>query len=445
MPRDADNQRPARRPWPAGALPRARLHAMAALGIRLAAAGLAYPLQILLARVLGPADYGLYNITWNILTIGGFLATLGSSELAVRFLAQYHERREFALANGFLRAGMLATTLGALLAVAAGIAMAPWIGAAYGPLSETLLRTGVLVLPFFALTDFVEGVARSQGWTIRALAPPYVLRQALIILLVGGMALVMPAVPAQGVMIATVVAGALGAAAHVALVPLRSAVPKAAPAYDIATWRAAAASTLLSDGAMLARQHIDLILLGLFVSPQTLGHYFAATRLASLPGLIEFAVKAGMGHRFARAAQSLEANAIAAVYGEARRMALLPGLAASLLLILAAPFVLALFGPDFAPAAPLATLLIAATTLRLVVGPGDEALAMAGHPRLVWRCNGLCAAMMALATLLLAPSHGAMGAAIASLAGSIASSILIMVYLRHYLGIRPFAFRGQRP
>ena len=49
--------------------------------------------------------------------------------------------------------------------------------------------------------------------------------------------------------------------------------------------------------AALARQNIDLILLGLMAPPEAVGTYFAATRVASLLGLIDFAIGAAFGHR----------------------------------------------------------------------------------------------------------------------------------------------------
>jgi O-antigen/teichoic acid export membrane protein len=417
-----------------------RGHTMGALAVRVAAAGLAYVLQIVLARILGPADYGVFNITWNILTIGGFLATLGFSELAVRFLAQYHARNEFALASGFLQTGLRVTLAGAIVAGLCGLLLTPLMVHAYGPLSADLLRYGLLALPFFALSDYLGGVARSQGWTIRALAPHYVLRQTLIILMIVALQIMNPPVTPVAAMLVMVVASLLAAVAHVALLSghVEQILPSTPPTYDLPTWWAAATPTLLSNLALLARLNIDLIVLGLFVPASTVGLYFAATRLASLLGLLEFAIKAGMGHRFARAAQDENPDALRRVYGEAQRLSLWPGLAASVVLALASPFVLRIFGPDFVAATSLTLVLIVATAIRLVIGPADEALAMSGHPRLVWRANGVGALVMGVGTAALAPGLGAMGAAVATLLGSLVSTVMMMLYLRRHLGIVPF-------
>ena len=70
MPQTADQDRHALLARLGAVLSRGRGHALAALGVRLSAAGLAYLLQILLARVLGPADFGTYNIRVNAIAPG---------------------------------------------------------------------------------------------------------------------------------------------------------------------------------------------------------------------------------------------------------------------------------------------------------------------------------------------------------------------------------------
>src|SRR5215207_8908912 len=44
------------------------------------------------------------------------------------------------------------------------------------------LAVALCVVPVFALQDYVEGVARSFNWTVLAIAPPFILRQALVAL-----------------------------------------------------------------------------------------------------------------------------------------------------------------------------------------------------------------------------------------------------------------------
>lgn len=406
-----------------------------ALGVRLGAAGLAYLLQIVLARSLGSADYGTFSFAWSLVTIGGFLATLGFGQIGVRFLAQYHESGQHGLAWGFLLTGLSASLAGSLAIAIVALALFPLIENGYGALCCHVLAIGLIALPFFALTDFMEGVARSQGWTIRALVPPYLVRQGAIMLLLLMALVVGRQVTAETAMIAALAATITAALVQAALLvdKLDEVLPPAPATYDLAEWRKAARPTLLSDIALLARQNIDLILLGLMAPPAAVGLYFAATRIASLLGLIDFAVSAAFGHKFARAAK--EEGGLAALYAEARRLTFGPGLLAALVLILAAPLIMMLFGPDFATAVLPTQILLLAGAIRLAIGPAEDALSMAGHPEAVWRANAIGALVMAILCLLLTREMQAAGAALAAAGGTVAASLMLAINLRRHLGV----------
>jgi O-antigen/teichoic acid export membrane protein len=156
------------------------------------------------------------------------------------------------------------------------------------------------------------------------------------------------------------------------------------------------------------------------------GLYFAATRLASLLGLIEFAVGATYGHRFARATP----GALPGLYAEARRMTALPGLALGVALAASAPLILRLFGAEFTEAALPLAILVAAGTLRLSIGPAEDLLANAGRPVAVWRANAAGATAMAAGALLLCGPYGATGAALASALGTLVATAMLARALR---------------
>lgn len=418
-----------------------------ALGVRVGAAGLAYLLQILLARLLGLANYGTFSFAWNLVTIGGFLATFGFGQIAVRFLAQYHAEGRADLAHGFLRLGTLITVGGSIGFAAIGLGLFPVLAVGYGQLCCQVLAIGVIALPFFALTDFLEGIARSQGWTLRALVPPYIIRQGLVIVLLGSLAAMGMGVSATLAMMVALLGTFVAALCQLTLVvpALLRLFPPTTPRYDLTAWRMAAVPMLLSDLAVLGRQHIDLIILGLLAPPATVGLYFAATRIASLLGLIEFALGAAFGHRFAREAAKADPAQFEALYAETRRLTRLPGLLATMGLVVAAPLVLKLFGPAFTEGALPAQVLIIVAGLRLLVGPAEEALAMAGHPGTVWRAQCAGALLTASLCLVLAGPWQALGAALASAAGGLFTLAWLCLSTRRLLGFWPHAARPARP
>src|SRR5215204_226819 len=93
---------------------RARGSAVAVFGIRVAAAGLAYGTQVLLARAMGKEGYGVFATAWVWIAVLGH-ASLGGFGLSVcRFLPEHRVRGELDLARGFL-------IVGAGVAIAGGI------------------------------------------------------------------------------------------------------------------------------------------------------------------------------------------------------------------------------------------------------------------------------------------------------------------------------------
>jgi O-antigen/teichoic acid export membrane protein len=407
--------------------------ATGALGIRVLAAGLTYGLQVLLARLLGPAEFGTFNFAWTLITIAGFLATLGYGQIAVRFLAAYHEGKQDGLARGFIQDAFLVTALGSAVTAFLLLAAFPWISWGYGSLCCAVLLIGLAAVPFFAFTDVIEGFARAQGWTMRALAPAYLVRNGTAIL--GLLILALFAVPldARLAMWIGVLATIAAAACHLvvnlpAIWRLFSTAPRQT---ERRVWNRAAFPTLLSDLALLARQNIDLILLGLLATPATLGIYFAATRIASLVGLVEFAIGAGFGHRFAR--DRLASPAIAdRTYRQAWWSMAITGFGAALALAFLSPVILAFFGADFSAAIVPSWILLGAAGLRMLAGPLEDWLTMAGFPNDVWRANAISTALVAGLTLALAWPLGAIGAAIAAASGSMcATGLLFRARLKH--------------
>lgn len=409
------------------------LSALGAFGVRIGAAALAYLLQILLARSLGVADYGTFSFAWSVVTIGGFLATLGFGQIAVRYLAEYQQQGDSGRARAFMRHAFLLTVAGGVFIAGLIYALFPLVERGYGVLCCTVLAIGLVALPFFALTDLIEGFARSQGWTFRALAPAYLVRTGL---LTAGLAMTL----ILGLKIDAVLAIsiALGATISASILQvlwtmpgiLRLFGPDKAEASPM-EWHRAAFPTLLSDLALLARQNIDLIVLGLLAPPAIVGLYFAATRIASLIGLVEFAIGAAYGHRFARA--KIEGSAEShTTFRQARRLMRLLGISGAVVLGLVAPLILFLFGEAFAPALIPALILLAGAGIRMAFGPMEDMLQMAGFPADVWRANLIGALVTAIMCLLLAGSYQAIGAAIGASLGGVAATIMLALAFRRH-------------
>src|SRR5579864_5481945 len=70
--------------------------------IRVVSAALAYLSQILLARWMGGADYGIYVYVWTWVLLLGSMMDFGISASAQKIIPEYRTSGEHALLRGFL-------------------------------------------------------------------------------------------------------------------------------------------------------------------------------------------------------------------------------------------------------------------------------------------------------------------------------------------------------
>jgi O-antigen/teichoic acid export membrane protein len=163
------------------------LDAAFTFAMRVASAGLVFVLQVFLARTMDLGDYGSYVTAWTWLVMLGAFMPLGFAESAVRFVPRYRARARHGSAVAFWRFGLRVVLLVSLLM--AGIAA---IVALAGGLADS--RTGLIVLlvaaglPFLAVQNFLEGIARAHGWYKLTSVPIYVIRPLLIMGGCGGLA-----------------------------------------------------------------------------------------------------------------------------------------------------------------------------------------------------------------------------------------------------------------
>jgi O-antigen/teichoic acid export membrane protein len=397
------------------ALGRAQRSAAAVFAIRVAGAGLAYGTQVLMARLMGQADYGVFALVWVWIAILGHGSLWGVGQAVCRLVPAYRVRGELALARGFLAGGAaFALASGLLTAGVGGLVL--WAGAdRLGAAQLWPFALALLVLPLFALQDYVEGVARSFNWAGLAIAPIYLVRQGLIAAaMVAAVLAGLPAEPWVAIactLLAT--AAALVLQTALLLARLRRALPAGPRTYRPRDWAAATLPIGLVDLAAVSFSFVDVILVGLLLPPEAVGAYFAATRILQFVVFVQFAASAATAQRFAETAARADRATLAALVTRTARLSALATLAIGASVLAAAPWLLALFGPGFAAGLVPLAILVAGIVAQTAFGPGEDVLTMTGAGRL---CALVSLAALLFAVILglaLIPPFGLVGAAAA--------------------------------
>lgn len=414
--------------------------AVSTFTMRIAGAALAYLSQIVLARLMGAHDYGIYSVAWTFVIVLGVMCCGGFSSSASRFIPQYRHSGDLDGLRGFLRASRVAAiAIGAAIAVA-GIGLVYLLRPVIEPDYVQPVAIILLALPFFALGLVQDGIGRSYDWSTLAMLPTYIWRPLAILLL---LVLVVGAgvrADARTTAVLAVAATCLVAAYQCLHLHrrLRPQIPSGARRVELKTWLAVSLPMLMVDGFLQLITSADVIMVSFFQDPDEVAVYFAASRTLALVHFVYFAVRAASAHRFSSFTQNGDHNGLAAYMRKATHWTFWPSVLAGAMLLLVAPLLLRLFGTEFEAGYPLIGLLMIGVLARASIGPADALLTMTGHQNICAFIYAGTFALNVVFNLVLIPLLGLPGAAIATSVAILFEATALAVAAKRKLNITTF-------
>ncbi|MCC2612209.1 lipopolysaccharide biosynthesis protein [Neorhizobium sp. Rsf11] len=423
---------------------RAQRQALTAFVIRVASAAIAFVSQIVLARLMGEFEYGIFAFVWVLVVLAGNLSCLGFHTSVIRFLHQHKARGEMATVRGLNLAVRLVALASASTVAGLGFLFLYIFGERIEPYYLIPVALSFFTIPMIALGDVLDGTARSNGWTATALSPTYLIRPTLILafmLLALWLGAPHTAVTAMQAALAATYVTTLSQLLRLTL-RLRREYGTGPGKFETAAWFRYSLPLFLVDGIGFLLTNADVVVVGLYLPPDQVGIYYAAAKTIVLVQFVYFSIKAAAGPRFSAIMAEEDMTALAAFAGQTTRWSFWPSLAIGLCALAAGEMLLSLFGPGFTAGYPLMAILFAGILAKSMVGPGEVLLSMAGRQNL---CVLLYAATLAVSiglNIVLIPLLGLTGAAMATAAAMMVEAILLHVAVRRTLGIVLFAFAG---
>lgn len=415
--------------------------ALIAFLIRVFSAAIAFVSQIVLARLMGEFEYGIFAFVWVLVVLAGSLSCLGFHTSIIRFLPQHQTVGDLEAARGLLVAARVFTLICASSVAAAGITFLHFYGHLFESYWLVPLFLALVTLPMIGLGDVLDGTARANSWTVTALSPTFLIRPTLILIFM--IVAVSSGAPDTAV---TAMQAALAATYLTTLLQywrlrrrLQRTYGRGKLRLESATWLSYSLPIFLIDGVGFLLTNADVVVVGLYLPPDQVGIYFAATKIIVLVQFVAFAVKAAAGPRFAILLANSDRDGLGHFAGQVARWSFWPSLAIGLVLLLIGQQLLALFGPGFTQGYWLLPILFAGILAKASIGPGEMLLSMGGRERL---CVLIYAAVLAaaiLANVILIPRYGLAGAAIATASAMAMEALLLHIALRRTLGIVLFA------
>ena len=416
---------------------RSARQAVGVFALRGVSAGIAYASQVLLARWMGGAEYGVFVSVWSWLLILSMTASLGLTITVQRFLQDAHSRGDEDLLRGTLLGTRIIALVLSTTLMAAGIGLI-WL--LQERIADPYVVPAILALvclPMIALVDVQDGIARTYDWMVLAMAPPFIWRPLVLLACVAAMALSGSAASATAATSAAIIAVWSTCLAQLFVLQrrLRRQVGRGARRYRVREWVRVSLPVVFSEGFAFLLLNADILVLSLLRPSEEVAIYFAATRTISLVLFIAFAVSAASGHRFAEAYARRDTALLRALLTRSVAWTLFPSLVAAAGMLAVAPWALLLFGPAFTVGYGPMCVLAIGFLVRASVGSSERLLNLAGQER---ACALVYAAALGVnlgLNVALIPLYGLMGAAVATVVALIVESAGLARLIRRRIGV----------
>ena len=410
---------------------------LVSLLIKVATAGLTYLSYVILSRLMGITEYGYFAFGLSLATILAIGANFGQQTAILRYWPAEMVAGHPSKALAALRSGG-ALTIIAGLAISLGLILVGvgTAAAGQGPVLH-LYAAAVLILPL-ALAEYWSSALRAQGSVWTGLSPRDLIWRTALPLAVVALWYSGVALSGWAALLLTAAVLALALALQYVLARARH--------YEIAAgfgglggyWAEhGKASRSFFFGTVLdsAALNMDIIFVGLLVTPAAAGVYFNAFRTAGLLTLFMFAITlvvAPMVARHYHAGEMRKAQAITALCAWA---GFLFSLVVFVGFLLFGDQVMSLFGGSHEQGALLLVILSVGLLVDAATGPSRIVMMMTGHERAYVYLFGavIVAGMIVQVPVIMA--WGAVGAAVVNTLARIGAQLAIAIYSRRRIGL----------
>lgn len=399
-----------------------------ALFIKVCTGLLGYISFVLLARTMSADDFGKFSFGLNAATFLGVVGSAGLHIAIMRWWPEYMAKEDEARAISAFRWGLkitvaLSATLGATMAIAAIIVADGYDSAQY------LVVAALLVVPL-AVGEYVSCTLRGRGSVFWSLFP----RDVGWRLVICGVALAWlfgeKEFSATGAMTLNLIPLIIIVGGQLAL--LMRYLPSGSQNIPASQeqrreWQLVAFPIWLFSVIYAASLYVDVIIIGLYMSPAKAGPYFAVMRTANILQLVHIAVStvaAPMVARYYHTGQTSELQKMLKIIA---CIVALPTIMVFLMLVVFGPWLLGLFDKSFIDVYPALVVLGFGYTFHALCGPVSYLLLMSGNEKANLKIIAVGYGIGLLTQIVLIPFLGYLGAAI----GSCTGIILWNIWSRH--------------
>jgi O-antigen/teichoic acid export membrane protein len=360
---------------------------------------------VLLARLLGSTEYGIYAGTFALVSIASQYSALGSGTVFLRYVSA--DPKKFAVYWGNIL--LVVVAVSGVLSVLLHLT-APYI---LNPASATIVLPAAISVCFCTQVAFSAGQVFQAFEQLRVTALMNLLTNLLRMLTAAALVLILHHTTAWTWTVVSMIVSLVGAAIAVIAVTVRFGRPKFAPRL-FPQHAAEGIGYSFASSTASAYNDLDKTMLSHYGMNAANGIYTMAYRAVEIATIPVFSIRdAAMPRFFAQGANGIRKSAALARW--LLKRATLLGFGAAVILFVTAPLIPHIVGQDFAPSVQALRWLCLIPFFRSIHQMTGSALTGAGLQRYRTSTQVVAAVSNFALNLWLIPSHGWLGAAWASL------------------------------
>ena len=392
--------------------------AVASFSLNIFSAAISLITTLILARLVGAANYGIYSVAIVYANVFAFVACLGFPQLIIRTQARAMTSETQTEPRAVQKMAMLAAIVtGSGLAIF-GLAISDWLlPSSSVPAGWAFVIAMMMVVPMTS-QRLREAILLGRHQPILSLLPERLLRPATMLIVVLAFALF-----AGPDLVATHAIGAQSIAYAVSIVGAFYLVYRTKPASSPEThsWLTfephlikEALPFLFVGLTTLLAGRVDIMMLAALTEAETVGQYRLAAQVAAIVMMITTVSQAVLSPKISKLSHDDQLATL---------LSRLPKLSATLFIIAALLSTLVYFafhvilpwlGADFTNAGPVLTILLIAFTGIAFLSPALPLLTMSGHAKYAAAANIIAIALNIILNLILIPTLAGTGAALAT-------------------------------
>lgn len=371
--------------------------------------GLMFVLFALLARSLSPADYGVLSVVFSVSSLAGVFLSAGLPISATKFIPEYLARENLPYVAGFLRWGTI-WVFSLSVVVSFGLYL----------LSEFSLDDGrkefylcvSMTIPSIMFWQWQRYASLGFDFVTMAIVPRDIMFPFLSILglyLMDLTTVVEALIMLNVVYLFCLLGGFIGL---YRVLPLGINI-KAGNSSNFIEWHKTSFPMVLTTLVQLGLNNWDIILLGLLATMEETGLYAVATRAAMLVSLILRVLETTVIQKISKLYARKLYSRMEQLYKKSMTISAVIGAISFIVLLVFMEPILGLFGEDYSGVSTMVAIIAFGHLVSSCIGPSMSSLNMIGREKYVARLMIKWSFIALALNLILIPTYGAYGAAVA--------------------------------